>query len=135
MDYDILESLTLIAQEKNLELEYVLETVESALIQAARKKFGDNETIKADIDRNTGEVKVSWTKIVVDEIIDRANEALVDEAEEFYSDVEVGQELDFPLDFTVFGRNAIASAKQILIQKVREAEREQIFEEYIEKVG
>ncbi len=135
MDYDILESLTLIAQEKNLELEYVLETVEAALVQAARKKFGDNDTIKAEIDRNTGEVRVSWTKIVVDEIIDRANEALVEEAEEFYSDVEVGQELDFPLDFAEFGRNAIASAKQILIQKVREAEREQIYEEYIQKVG
>ena len=135
MEFEILESLTLIAQEKNLELEYVLETVEAALVQAARKKFGDNETIRAEIDRNTGEIRVHWTKIVVDEIIDRANEALVEEAEDYYSDVEVGQELEFPLDFDEFGRNAIASAKQILIQKVREAEREQIYEEFIEKVG
>jgi len=135
MEYDILEALTLISQEKNLELDYVLETVESALVAAAKKKFGENETIKAEIDRATGDIRMYWTKIVVQNVTDPANECTSTQAEEFYEDVEVGQELDFPIEFTDFGRNAIASAKQILIQKVREAEREQIYEEYIGKVG
>ena len=135
MEYDILESLTLISQEKNLELDYVLETVESALVQAAKKKFGENETIKAEIDRNTGEIKITWTKKVVETVEDKVHEISVEDAEEYYEDVEVGQELDFPIEFEDFGRNAITAAKQILIQKVREAEREQIYEEYISKVG
>jgi N utilization substance protein A len=135
MEYDILEALTLISQEKNLELDYVLETVESALVAAAKKKFGENETIKAEIERATGEIRMYWTKMVVQHVTDPPNECTETEAEEFYEDVEVGQELDFPIDFADFGRNAIASAKQILIQKVREAEREQIYEEYIGKVG
>jgi len=135
MEYDILEALTLISQEKNLELDYVLETVESALVAAAKKKFGENDTIKAEIDRATGEIRMYWTKMVVQNVTDRPNECTQAEAEEFYEDVEIGQELDFFIDFADFGRNAIASAKQILIQKVREAEREQIYEEFISRVG
>jgi N utilization substance protein A len=135
MEYDILESLAMIAQEKNLEQDYVLETVESALVQAAKKKFGENESIRAEIDRNTGEIRMFWTKKVVESVTDQINEVSVEEAEEHYSDVEVGQELDIPIEFADFGRNAIASAKQILIQKVREAERDQIYEEFINNRG
>ncbi len=135
MNYDILEALNQIASEKNLELDYVLETVESALVAAAKKKFGDNETIKAEMDRSSGEIKMFCTKKVVEHLKDPVNEMTVDEAEQYYEDVEVGQELDVPIDFYEFGRNAIASAKQILIQKVREAEREQIYEEYSKRIG
>lgn len=135
MNYDILEALNQIASEKNLELDYVFETVESALVAAAKKKFGDNETIKAEMDRSSGEIKMFCTKKVVDQLNNPVNEMTVTEAEEHYEDVEVGQELDIPIDFYEFGRNAIASAKQILIQKVREAEREQIYEEYSKRIG
>ncbi|MCP4582981.1 MAG: transcription termination/antitermination protein NusA [candidate division Zixibacteria bacterium] len=135
MEYDILEALSLIAQEKNLELEYVLETVESALVAAAKKKFGENDTIRAEIDRQSGDIRMYCTKMVVMNVSDPINEVTEKQAEAFYEDVEVGQELDFPIEFADFGRNAITSAKQILIQKVREAEREQIYEEFISKVG
>ena len=135
MQYDVLEALTQIASEKNLELEYVLETVESALIAAAKKKLGENDTIKAEIDRMSGEIKMTWTKKVIEKVTDPVTEMTIAEAEEHYEDVEIGQELDIPIDYYELGRNAIISAKQILIQKVREAEREQIYEEYIDKVG
>jgi len=135
MQYDVMEALTQIATEKNLELEYVLETVEAALVAAAKKKLGENETIKAEIDRLSGEIRMFWTKKVVDNVVDPVIEMTITEAEEHYEDVEIGQELDVPIDYYELGRNAIASAKQILIQKVREAERDQIYEEYIVKVG
>ena len=135
MQYDVLEALTHIATEKNLELEYVLETVEAALVAAAKKKFGENETIKADIDRLSGEIRMVCTKTVIDTVTDPVTEMTVEDAENYYEDVEIGQELDVPIDYMELGRNAIASAKQILIQKVREAERDQIYEEYINKVG
>jgi N utilization substance protein A len=135
MQYDILEALAQISRDKNLEMTYVLETVESALVAAARKKYLTNESVRAEIDRMTGEIKMWITKKIVENVADPFTEATVAQAEEHYEDVEVGQELDFPIEFAEFGRNAIASAKQILIQKVREAEREQIYEEFIKKVG
>jgi transcription termination/antitermination protein NusA len=135
MQYDILEALAQISRDKNLEMDYVLETVESALVAAAKKKFVTNESIRAEIDRMSGEIKMWLTKKIVENVVDPYIEATITQAEEHYEDVEIGQELDFPVDFMEFGRNAIASAKQILIQKVREAEREQIYEEFIKKVG
>jgi N utilization substance protein A len=135
MQYDVLEALTQIATEKNLELDYVIETVEAALVAAAKKKFGENDTIKAEIDRVSGEIRMWCTKMVVKKVADPVAEMTVTDAEDYYEDVEIGQELDVPIDYFEFGRNAIASAKQILIQKVREAERDQIYEEYINKVG
>jgi transcription termination/antitermination protein NusA len=135
MQYDILEALAQISRDKNLEMDYVLETVESALVAAAKKKYITNESIRAEIDRMSGEIKMWITKKIVENVVDPYIEATIAQAEEHYEDVEIGQELDFPIDFTEFGRNAIASAKQILIQKVREAEREQIYEEFIKKVG
>jgi N utilization substance protein A len=135
MQYDILEALAQISRDKNLEMSYVLETVESALVAAAKKKYLTNESIRAEIDRMTGDIKMLITKKIVENVVDPGIEATVAQAEEFYEDVEIGQELDFQIDFMEFGRNAIASAKQILIQKVREAEREQIYEEFIKKVG
>ncbi|MCD6161216.1 MAG: transcription termination factor NusA [candidate division Zixibacteria bacterium] len=135
MQYDVLEALTLIANEKNLDLDYVLETVEEALVAAAKKKLGENDTIRADIDRSSGEIRMSWTKKVVDTVVEPVMEMTITEAEEHYKDVEIGQELDVPIDYFELGRNAISSAKQILIQKVREAERDQIYDEYIKKVG
>ncbi len=135
MQYDILEALAQISRDKNLEMDYVLETVESALVAAAKKKYSTNESIRAEIDRMSGEIKMWMTKKIVENVVDPYTEATIAQAEEHYEDVEIGQELDFPIDFMEFGRNAIASAKQILIQKVREAEREQIYEEFIKKVG
>jgi N utilization substance protein A len=135
MQYDILEALAQISRDKNLEMDYVLETVESALVAAAKKKYLTNESIRAEIDRMSGEIKMWMTKKIVENVVDPYTEATIAQAEEHYEDVEIGQELDFPIDFMEFGRNAIASAKQILIQKVREAEREQIYEEFIKKVG
>jgi len=136
MNYDIIEAFGQIAAEKNLALDYVLETVEAALISAVKKKYPSVEdNIRVEINRTEGEINVYLTKEVVEKINDRGLEMTVEEASEFYEDVEIGQQLEVPLPFEEFGRNAIATAKQILIQKVREAEREKIFNDYKDKVG
>jgi N utilization substance protein A len=135
MNYDILEAFGQIAKEKNLELEYVLQTVETALASAVKKKYSTEDNVRVEIDRTEGEIKVFLTKKVVENVTNPGNEMTVDEASEYYEDVEVGQVLDVPMPFEDFGRNAIATAKQILIQRVREAEREKIFQEYKDRVG
>ncbi len=137
MNYDIIEAFGQIAQEKNLDIDYVLETVEAALSSAIKKKYGIEEmdNIRVEIDRKEGEITVYLTKKVVDEVITPGSEMTVSEASEYYEDVEVGQELDVPMPFETFGRNAIATVKQILIQKVREAERDKIYNDYKDRVG
>ncbi|UCE65504.1 MAG: transcription termination factor NusA [Candidatus Zixiibacteriota bacterium] len=136
MNYDIIEAFGQIAAEKNLALDYVLETVESALISAVKKKYPSVEdNIRVEINRSEGEINVYMTKEVVEKVNDPGLQMTVEEASEFYEDVEVGQQLEVPLPFEEFGRNAIATAKQILIQKVREAEREKIFNDFKDKVN
>jgi N utilization substance protein A len=135
MNYDILEAFGQIAKEKNLELDYVLQTVEQALVSAVKKKYNVEENVRVEIDKTEGEIKVFLTKKVVENVTNPGQEMTVEEAEQYYEDVEVGQVLDVPMPFEEFGRNAIATAKQILIQKVREAEREKIFQEYKDRVS
>jgi N utilization substance protein A len=136
MNYDIIEAFGQIAAEKNLALDYVLETVEAALISAVKKKFPSVEdNIRVEINRGEGEINVYLTKEVVKEVKDSGLQMTVEEASEHYEDVEIGQQLEVPLPFEEFGRNAIATAKQILIQKVREAEREKIYNDFKDKVG
>jgi N utilization substance protein A len=137
MNYDIIEAFGQIAQEKNLDIDYVLETVEAALASALKKKYSieEQDNIRVEINRKEGEINVFLTKTVVAEVTNPGLEMTVEEAAEHYEDVELGQELDVPMPFEAFGRNAIATAKQVLIQKVREAEREKIFGEYEDRVG
>lgn len=137
MNYDIIEAFGQIAQEKNLEIDYVLETVEEAIASAIKKKYSieEQDNIRVEIDRKEGEITVYLTKTVVNEVTNPGLEMTVAEASEHYEDVEVGQELDVPMPFETFGRNAIITVKQVLIQKVREAEREKIFGEYENRVG
>ncbi len=135
MNYDILEAFGQIAKEKNLELEYVLQTVEAALISAVKKKYNVEDNVRVEIDKTEGEIKVFLTKKVVENVTNPGQEMTVEDASEFYEDVEIGQILDVPMPFEEFGRNAIATAKQILIQRVREAEREKIFQEYKDRIG
>lgn len=136
MNYDIIEAFGQIASEKNLPLDYVLETVEAALISAVKKKYPEaEENIRVDINRNEGEINVFLTKEVVEEVKIQGLQMTIEEASEFYEDVEIGQALEIPLPFEEFGRNAIGTAKQILIQKVREAEREKIYNDFKDKVG
>jgi transcription termination/antitermination protein NusA len=135
MQYDILEALNQIAVEKNMEIDYVIETLKSSLVSAARKKYGDGDNIVVNIDRRSGEINMHAVKTVVETIVNPYAEISLKDAKEIDSDAEIGDEVEFFIPFEEFGRNAIASAKQILIQKVREAERETVYNEYIKKVG
>jgi len=135
MNYDVIEALKQIAQEKNLDMDYVLETVKNAIASAVKKKYEVEDNVRVEINTKEGEIAVYLTKTVVEKVRDHATEMTVEDASEHYEDVELGQVLDVPMPFEDFGRTAISTAKQILIQKVREAEREKIFEEYKDKVG
>ena len=135
MQYDILEALNQIAVEKNMDVEYVIETLKASLVSAARKKYGDSDNIVVNIDRRSGDINMHAVKTVVETIVNPHIEISLKDAKEIDSDAEIDDEVEIFISFEEFGRNAITSAKQILIQKVREAERETVYNEYIKKVG
>ncbi len=134
MNYEILEALSQITKNKNIEMDFVIETLQTSLIQAAKKKFGNADNIKVDVDPNSGEIRITAVKSVVKEVADPNIEIGLGEAKEIDPDAKYGDEVAVKVGFDEFGRNAIAVAKQILIQKVREAERERIYEEYKNKI-
>jgi N utilization substance protein A len=134
MNYEILEALSQITKNKNIEMDFVIETLENSLIQAARKKFGNADNIKVHVDPTSGEIKITAAKKVVEETADGNTEIALEDAREIDPDAKLGEEIGVNVGFEEFGRNAIAVAKQILIQRVREAERERVYEEYKNKI-
>lgn len=132
---DILEALTQIARDKSLEMNYVLETVEQGLLSAARRKYGDAENFRVEIDRKTGQITMFAVVRVVQEIDEPGAEVTPDMAEAWGYKLKVGDQTEVVVPWHEFGRTAIAAAKQLLIQKVREAEREKIVAEYADRVG
>lgn len=135
MNYDILEALGQITKDKNLDLHYVIETLEAGLLQAAKKKLGGAENVAVKLDRKTGEIKMSLIKKVVKKVEDLKTEISLEEAREFDDKAKIEDEVEIPLHFEDFGRNAIAIAKQILIQRIQEAARDKVYEEYKDRVG
>jgi N utilization substance protein A len=136
MAFDILESLALIAREKNIDLDTVVAKVEESLTAAARKRYPEAENISFKLSRKTGEITMIAVKTVVDVVKDKMTEISLAEAKELDETAELGDEMEIYLEVDEeFGRNAIATAKQVLIQKVREAERDKIYDEFITRVG
>ncbi len=136
MEYNVLDALAMITREKNLDRAIVIESLVAGLQSAAKKKLGANTIIDARVDGDTGEMTVEQVKTVVEEIEDPETDISLEEARlEFGDDVSPGDEVRWELPLDQFGRNAILVAKQILVQKVREAERSQIYEEYKDRVN
>ena len=131
----IVEALGQIAREKNVDRELVVQTLGDALISAAKKRYGNTENYEVEIDPTQGKMEVFARMTVVEEVVEPSMELLLEDAQEIDPEAQMGSVLMHKLDFADFGRNAIQTAKQILIQRVREAERERIYDEFIGRVG
>jgi len=148
METNILEGLNLIAKTKNLGNDVVLNTLKEALVNAARKYLNLQKNVEADIEPEKGELRVFLRVSVVEDYPDVPAELtaeevavfdekymLMAEAREFNEDAVAGDYLEMEIPMENFGRGAILTAKQMLLQKVRDAEREKIYEDYQHKVG
>ena len=136
MAYHIVEALALIAREKNIDLDTVISKVEESLLAAAKKRYPEAENLSFKLNRQTGEITMIAVKKVVNKVRDNMTEISLTEAKEMDGAAELDDEMDVYLEVDEeFGRNAISTAKQVLIQKVREAERDKIYDEYITRVG
>ncbi|HET9234274.1 MAG TPA: transcription termination factor NusA [Candidatus Eisenbacteria bacterium] len=135
MNYDIIEALSQIAREKGVDLQVLKDRVEASLLSAARKKHGANAQITVRFDEGRGGIEMFMTKTVVGKVSDRGLEITSPQARAYKSDASVGDDVIIPLDVEEFGRNAILAAKQVLIQGVREAERERVYTNFADRVG
>ena len=124
-----------IVKEKGIDRLVVLEAMEQAVLTAANKKYRNTRELEAHYNAESGEVELFEFVIVVDEVEDSYKEISLEEAREIDPDVELGDSLGEKLDASGFTRIAAQTAKQVIIQKVREAERETVFNEYSGRTG
>jgi N utilization substance protein A len=124
-----------IGREKGIEKAKVIAALESALLTAAKKRFGHGENIQVDIDAETGEISIVKKKTIAENVLDSKTEISLEEARRIDEEAEMGDEIGSLVDLEEFGRIAAQAAKQVICQKVREAEWESIEREYSKKEG
>jgi N utilization substance protein A len=125
-----------IGRDKGIDKQVLVEAIESAMLSAARKHYGHNLNLETKFNPDTGEIEVHQFKTVVEAVEEPETQVSVEEARRDYdSEAMVGDELGKKLDTTALGRIAAQTAKQVIIQKVRDAERGVIFEEYKNSKG
>ncbi len=124
-----------VVKDKGIDRAVLVEALESAVLSAANKKYRNTRDLEAHYNDEMGEVELFEFVTVVDEVTDSYKEISKEEAQEIDPDVEVGDSLGMKMDASSFSRIAAQTAKQVIIQKVREAEREGIFNEFKDRVG
>jgi N utilization substance protein A len=135
MNTGFIEAFSQIIREKRVDKNTLIETIKFSLISAAKRKFGANAEIEVVLDESKGEPEVYRVLKVVKEVEDDALEVTLGQAKKIDDKAKVGGEVRQALPLEEFGRNAVQTAKQVLMQRVREAERERIYEDYKDKVG
>jgi N utilization substance protein A len=136
MSSNFFEALHQIATEKGISRESIEEIVESAMLSAYKKQYGAANNVNVEFDRDNNNVKVISRKMVVNKPRNRAEEISIEDAVPLKSDVSLGDEIDVeenPLES--FGRIAAQTAKQVIIQKIKEAEKNIIYDEFKDKEG
>ncbi len=124
-----------VVKDKGIDRAVLVEALESAVLSAANKKYRNTRDLEAHYNDDLGEVEVFEFVTVVDEVVDSYKEIDLDEALEVDPDVEAGDSLGMKMDASSFSRIAAQTAKQVIIQKVREAEREGVFNEFKDRLG
>ncbi|MDQ1278687.1 MAG: transcription termination/antitermination protein NusA [Thermodesulfobacteriota bacterium] len=118
------------SKDRGIEKEIIIEALEAAMLNAARKKMGPNVEIESHYSEEAGEIEVFQFKTVEEKVIDPDMQISLAEAKDMYEEVEPGDSLGMKVDTSTFGRIAVQTAKQIIIQRVKDAERDNVYEEY-----
>jgi len=135
MASEILDALTMIAKDKGVDPDYLFDTVKAGILTAAEKRYRRAAHVEVDIDATSGEITVTVHKRVSKLAWDPNSEIDLEEARQIDADVREGDVVPVEVPVDEFGRNAIAAVKQSIVQHVREAERKNVYDEYIQRVG
>ncbi|MFA5182667.1 MAG: transcription termination factor NusA [Syntrophales bacterium] len=118
------------SKDRGIEKEIIIEALEAAMLNAARKKMGPNVEIESHYNEEAGEIEVFQFKTVEEKVTDPDMQISIAEAKDMDEEVEPGDSLGMKVDTSTFGRIAVQTAKQIIIQRVKDAERDNVYEEY-----
>ena len=132
MSKELLDALDVLEKEKGVKREIVIDALEAALSSAYKRNYGQAQNVAVDFDEKKGNVHVYAVKTVVDEVADPQLEVSLKDALDINKAYELGDTIKFEVTPGNFGRIAAQTAKQVILQRVREAEREKIYNEYIQ---
>ena len=136
MNNPLMQTIESLAKEKGIEPEVIISAIEDAVLTASRKYYKTEENLRTKFNPETGQVELYAVKVIVEEVTEPATQISLTEAQELYGDeAEVDMEIEFPKPTDVLGRIAAQTAKQVIFQKVREAERENVYAEYSHRIG
>ena len=137
MNTELMEALDLLEKEKDISKETLFEAIETSLLTACRNHFGNDENVKVEIDRTTGDyICYAEKKVVADENVEDYNPSTMitkEEAKKIKDGVRVGSTINVEIKSKEFGRIATQNAKNVILQKIREEERNVIYKQYFEK--
>ena len=135
MNKDFLDALTELEREKNISKEDIITAIEDAVELAYKKNYGNYPNVRVLVDREDGEVLVLMSKEVVSEVEDDMMEVSLEEARSYDERYEIGDVIEYQVDPKDFGRIAAQTAKQVVVQRIREAERRNSYDEFVNKQG
>src|ERR1700751_3716693 len=132
---ELLQIADAVAREKAIDRKIVLGAMEDAIAKAARSRYGSETEVRAEIDPKSGELHLSRHMLVVEAVENPATQISLDEARRRHPPAQIGDTIADPLPPLEYGRIAAQSAKQVIVQKVREAERDRQYDEYKDRIG
>lgn len=135
MNQEIIEAFKEIAKEKNIEKESLVDIIENIFYMMIKKKYGATEGFDVIVNMDKGEIEIHQSKLIVEKVEDPNTQISLSDAHKIEPDLEEGEMFVEIVDPEQFGRRLIISAKQNLVQKIREAEKEKIFEEFKNRIG
>ncbi len=135
MNLEFIEALYEIEKERGIEREILFEAIEAALISAYKRNYGSSQNVTAKVNRETGDMEVLSRKLVVEEIEDPTLEVSLEDAKEIDPSYQLGEYVEYEVTPKDFGRIAAQTAKQVVVQRIREAERTMVYDEFSSREG
>ena len=135
MNKEFIQAIEDLEKERHISKDILIEAIESALVSAYKKNYGTSQNVRVDIDQETGDINVYMRMDVVEEIEDELTQLSLEEAREIDPRYEVGDIVEYQVTPRDFGRIAAQTAKQVVVQRIREAERGMIFDDFITRQG
>lgn len=135
MNKEFIQAIADLEREKQISKDVLIEAIESALVSAYKKNYGTSQNVRVNIDRETGDIDVFMRMDIVEEVEDDLTQISLEEAQEIDSRYEVGDAVEYQVTPRDFGRIAAQTAKQVVVQRIREAERGMIFDNFITRQG
>ena len=132
---ELIDALVMVSQEKGIDKEIIFEAIEASLVSACKKHFGPTANVRVVVDRETGEYLVLAIKTIVEDVTDELIEISLADAHKINVQYELGDTVEVKIKPGNFGRISAQTAKQVVVQKFREAERENLYNEYVTKEG